>query len=248
MPAMRTSTFRLFLPLLVLCLAAQYALAGSATYHQSVAVVQEGGLSLELTNDSHVPITAFVVREISSSGAEERTYFDVYVDKGQPELPLAPGASIHKGLTGSAGTGQTGLQAEIPAVIFKDGSSAGDPVWTNIILARRARLHDRLLKLRDLLNSLVGTGIAPEAIAEKLRTSLIEEVKRLPDDDLRSVDTITFFDATAFFDRERPAKSDYALKLYLSQLERRALVLEYSRPDLDKIRALPVSIPIRTGG
>jgi len=95
------------------------------------------------------------------------------------------------------------------------------------------------------LSPLVGTGTSPGAIVDKLRASLTEAMKQLPDDDLRAVDTMAFFDATSTFDRVRQDKSENPLKLYLEHLEKRALVLEYSRPDLDTIRTLPLSIPKR---
>jgi len=68
-------------------------------------------------------------------------------------------------------------------------------------------------------------------------------VRKLPDDDLRSVDTMAFFDATSRFDRERQYKNERPLRLYLEYLEERTLALEYSRPNLGTIRTLPVSIP-----
>lgn len=246
MSAVWTSISRRILPLLILCLSAQHVLAGSPTYHQSLAVGQDGKPSLQLTNDSEVPISAFVITESSSSGAEARAYFDVYTAIGQSDLPIPPGTSISRTLSAFVGMDTSEVWAEVPAVIFKDGSSAGDPVWVNAILARRVRLHDRLLTLEDLLSPLVGTGISPGAIVEKLRTTLTEALKQLPDDDLRAVDTMAFFDATSTFDRVRQDKSENLLKLYLRHLEKHALVLEYSRPDLDTIRNLPLPKPERS--
>jgi len=232
--------------LFVLCVVAQHAVAGSPAYHHSITSGHDGKPFLQLTNDSDVPITAFVMTESSSSGTGDRTYFDVYTASGQSDLPIAPGTSVSRKLAAFAGTDMSQVGAEVPAVIFKDGSGAGDPVWINTILARRVRLHDRLLSVHDLLSPLVGTGISPRAVVEKLRISLTEAVKQLPDDDLRAVDTMAFFDATSTFDRERQNKSENTLKLYLKHLEKRVLVLEYSRPDLDTIRTLPLSIPKRS--
>jgi len=247
MPAMRISILhRLFLGF-VLCLTAQHSVAAPAIYHHGVTVADDGKRSLQLTNDSDVPITAFVVMEVSPAGKEDRAFFDIYTAPDS-SLPVPPGSSFTRKLSSLfSGTDLSKVSAEVPAVIFKDGSSAGDPVWINTILARRVRLHDRFLSLHDLLSPLVGTGISSGAIAKKLRTSLTGTVKQLPDDDLRAVDTMAFFDATSRFDREeRQARAERPLRLYLKYLETRVLVLEYSRPDLDTIRTLPLSIPKRS--
>ena len=212
----------------------------SGGYRHALIVENDGTRKVQVWNESDREITAFVIRESSASGTEERTYFDVYTTPGQSDLPIPPGTFISRRLSASAGTGE--VWAEVPAVIFKDGSSAGDPALINTILARRLRLHDRLLSLHDLLGPLVGSWISPGTIVEKLRTSLTEAVKQLPDDDLRAVDTMAFFDATSAFDRARQDKTESSLKLYLGHLERGALALEYSRPDLETIRTLPLSI------
>ncbi|HEY4901983.1 MAG TPA: hypothetical protein VIH89_00785 [Candidatus Sulfotelmatobacter sp.] len=205
MPKMWLCTSRRFLPFLVLCLAAQHALAGSPTYHQSVTVGKDGKPSLLLTNDSEIPITAFVLVEFPSLGMEGRTYFDVYTSVRDHVIP--PGASITRGLSFFPGSDPNKVRAEVRAVIFKDGSSAGDPVWINAVLARRFRLHDRFLALHDLLSERVGTGISREEILDLLRTAQADAEKNLPEDDLRVMDTVAFYGAISTFDTNRQAKS-----------------------------------------
>jgi hypothetical protein len=242
LPTRICKTSRRFLSLLTLCLAAQQALAGSPSYHQSISVGQDGKPSLQLTNDSDVPITAFVMVEFPSLGMEGRTYSDVYTSP-QEDHVIPPKASITRGLSSFAGSDPRKVRAEVRAVIFKDGSSSGDPVWVNAILARRVRLYDRTLSLHDLLNPLVGKGTSREAILDMLREAQADAEKRLPDDDLRVVDTVAFYGAISTLDKNREAPVDVVLKVYLQYLEKRALLLEFSRPDLDHIRTLPVTTP-----
>lgn len=76
-----------------------------------------------------------------------------------------------------------------------------------------------------------------------LRAAQADAEKQLPEDDLRVMDTLAFYGAISTFDKNRQAPVDVVLKRYLEYLEKRALLLEYSRPDLDTIRTLPVTTP-----
>ncbi len=233
-------TSRRFLSLLLFFATAHHALASSPSYHQSVSVDKDGKPLLQFTNDSELPIVALVMVEFPSLGMEGRTYSDVYT--GPRDKIIPPGASITLGLSSFRGS-ETKVRAEVRAVIFKDGSSAGDPVWVNAILARRLHLYDRYLSLHDLLNPLVGTGISREEVLEKLRAARADAEKQLPNDDLLVMDITAFYGAISTIDKNREAPLDVVLKVYLKDTEKRTLALEYSRPDLDTLRSLPVTIP-----
>jgi len=151
---------RRFIPLFWLCVVLQLRAEESPAYHQSVSVV-DGQPVLELTNDSEIPITAFVMMEFPSLGIEGRTYFDVYTNSR--EEVIAPGATTTRNLSSLKGS-EGKVRAEVRAVVFKDGSTAGDPIWINAILARRVHLYDRLLSLHDLLSKQGGAGVARERI------------------------------------------------------------------------------------
>ena len=233
-------TSRRFLSLLLFFATAHHALASSPSYHQSVSVDKDGKPLLQFTNDSELPIVALVMVEFPSLGMEGRTYSDVYT--GPRDKIIPPGASITLGLSSFRGS-ETKVRAEVRAVIFKDGSSAGDPVWVNAILARRLHLYDRYLSLHDLLNPLVGTGISREEVLEKLRAARADAEKQLPNDDLLVMDITAFYGAISTIDKNREAPLDAVLKVYLKDTEKRTLALEYSRPDLDTVRTLPVTTP-----
>lgn len=240
LPTWICKTSRCFLSLLALCVAAQQALAGSPSYHQSVSVGQDGEPSLQLTNDSEVPITAFVVVHFPSLGMEGRDYYDVYV--GSRDQAIAPGGSIVRSLSSFKGA-EDKVRAEVRAVIFKDGSSGGEPVWVKAILARRLRFYGRVLSVDDLLGPLVGTGISREAVLKTLRTAMEGVDSQFPEDDLRIMDDLVFHGAISTIETNREVPIDVVLKGYLKYWEQRALTLEYSRPNLDTIRNLPATIP-----
>ncbi len=233
-------TSRHFLSLLALCLAAQQALADSSRYHQSISLGQDGKASLQLTNDSDVPVTAFLIVHFPSLGMEGRDYYDVLI--GSHDQLIPPGGSIVRGLSSFTGS-ESKVRAEVRAVIFKDGSSAGDRVWVNAILARRLRFYDRILSVDDLLGPLVGTGASREAVLGVLRSAEADVDNKLPQDDLRIMDDLIFHGALSTFENNGDAPVDVVLKGYLKYWEKRALTLEYSRPGLDTIRTLPSAIP-----
>jgi hypothetical protein len=231
---------RRFLSLLALCLVAQHVLAYSPRYHQSVSVGPDGKPSLQLTNDSDVPITAFLIVHFPSLGMEGRDYYDVYTSPR--DRPISPGDSIIRGLSSFKGA-ENKVRAEVRAVIFKDGTSAGDTIWVNAILARRLRFYDRILSVDDLVSQLVGTGTSREAVVTKLRATEADVDRELPQDDLRIMDDLVFHGAISTFETNVDAPIDVVLKGYLKYWEKRALALEYSRPPLDTIRTLPQTIP-----
>ena len=212
---------------------------GSPPYHQWVEVGQDGNPSLHFTNDSDLPIIAFVMVEFPSLGMEGRTYSDVDTlperVRASRGVPIPSGASITLGLSRFHGA-ESKVRAEVRAVIFQDGSSASDSVWVNAILARRLRLYERTLSLHELLSQQMGTGISREGVLEMLRTAQADADKQLPEDDLRVMDEVAFYGAISTFEANRETKIDISLNGYLKFLEKRASELERSRPSLDSIR------------
>ncbi len=204
--------------------------ASTPAYHQDVVVGAEGKQLLQVTNDSQSPIAAFV-RVDFSTGLEGRTYYDAHINRF--DQPIAPGASLMFGL----GSNLSRVQDQVRAIVCEDGSSAGDPVWIDVIFARRIRLYDRLLSLHQLLRHQVGTGISREGIISLLRDAQANADNRLTDDDLRIMDDGVFGGAISTFDANREATVDHILNGYLKHLEERAAKLEHSQPDMDTLRA-----------
>lgn len=212
--------------------------AASAPYHQWVEAGQDGKPFLHFTNDSDLPIIALVMVEFPSLGMEGRTYLDADTMpvRALRGVPIQPGASITLGLSHFHGA-ESKVRAEVRAVIFQDGSTAGDSVWVNAILARRLRFYDRRLSLHELLRQQVGTGISREGVLNVLRAAQADADKQLSDDDLRVIDDVAFLGAISTFEANRKTKIDFVLRGYLKSLEKETGELERSRPSLDSIRA-----------
>lgn len=227
------------LPILFLFLAAQPSF-GSTKYHQKVSTGQDGPPSIVLTNDSDVPITAFLIVHFPSLGMEGRDYYDIYTSPSNEVV--SPKGSIIRMLSSFKGS-EDKVRAEVRAVIFKDGSSAGDPAWVNAILARRAHFYNRVRSVNDLLAPLIGTGASREGLIGMLRAAEADVDKEFPEDDLRIMDDLVFHGAISTFETNLKAPVDAVLKGYLKYWGRRALTLEYSQPDLGGIRTRPPTIP-----
>lgn len=228
------------LRLAVSCLSAQVAAPASHSYHHSVSLAENGKPFLQLTNDSNLPIAAFFMAEFPSLGMEGRTYYDYYVSDRQ--LPIAPGSAIIRGLSSFRGS-EAKVRAEARAVVFQDGTTAGDPVWVNAILARRLRFYDRTVSLYALLEKQVGTGISRDALVDLLKATQAEADQQLPEDELRVMDDLAFYGAISTIDKNRQVTVETVLQRYLGYLRLRAAKLKRSRPELDTVRTLPVSIP-----
>ena len=135
---------------------------------------------------------------------------------------ISPGGSVVRSLSSFKGT-ESKVRAEVRAVIFKDGSSAGDNVWVNAILARRLRFYDRILSIDDLLRPLVGTGVSREAVLESSGPPKQTSITNSREDDLRIMDDLVFHGAVSTFGNNRDAPVDVVLKGYLKYWEKRAL-------------------------
>jgi hypothetical protein len=175
--------------------------------------------------------------EFPSLGMEGRTYLDVDTIpvRALRGVPIPPGASTTLGLSYFQGA-ESKVRAEVQAVIFQDGSSAGDSVWVNAILARRLRFYDRRLSLHELLKRQVGTGISREGVLNVLRAAQADADKQLPEDDLRVIDDGAFLGAINTFEANGETKTDLVLNGYLKSLEKQISELERSQPSLDSIR------------
>lgn len=89
----------------------------------------------------------------------------------------------------------------------------------------------------------MGTGASREAVLRILRAAEADVDKQFPQDDLRIMDDLVFHGAISTFETNLEAPVDVVLKGYLKYWEKRILTLEYSRPDLDRTRTLPLAIP-----
>ncbi|HWG57682.1 MAG TPA: hypothetical protein VN661_01395 [Candidatus Acidoferrales bacterium] len=119
-----------------------------ARIHESLITTTAGGLTLSIHNLSSEAITACVFREVMPEVNGRRTgesaYFAdrIYSPHPSPrQLALNPGPNE----TGSfvvipdriSGRVTRPAEVSLMAVVFEDGSSAGDPTWISAIIERR---------------------------------------------------------------------------------------------------------------
>ena len=191
---------------------------------------------LRLTNTSALPITAYVV--VGSPYQDRGIVFGGYHDScifGRIDKPIANGQSA----THSAGYSMDSqfkmVRTEVPAVVFEDGSTAGDPTWIDAVLARRVRFYDRLMSVHDLLKQQIGTGPRLPSIIDKLQSAEASAHKQLPEDDLRVMDDTVFTGAIRTMEANSGTVDDL-LRVYIKHLEGETAELDRCQPSLDDIR------------
>ena len=128
------------------------------------------------------------------------------------------------------------VRTEVPAVIFEDGSTAGDSSWIDAVLARRLRFYDRLINVHDLLKQQIGTGASLPGVVDKLQSAQASADKQLPQDDLRVMDDIVFTSAISSIQPRSGQNVDDLLRAYIKHLEDEASQLNRCQPIVDTIR------------
>jgi hypothetical protein len=213
--------------------------ANSLTYRQEIVDGRDGRPMLRLTNTSALPITAYVMvgSPYEGRGIAFRDYRDSCIF-GRVDKPIGNGQSTTFSTGYSVNSQFKMVRTEVPAVVFEDGSTAGDPTWIDAVLARRVRFYDRLMSVHDLLKRQIGTGATLPAIIEKLQSTEGSAHKQLPEDDLRVMDDTVFTRAvdTMQANSKFGYKVDYLLGRYLKILSDETSELDRCRPSLDDIR------------
>lgn len=107
--------------------------------------MENGRYNISVENQGRLAIMAWAVdvTDNSSSSAAPsplHIFFDTAANYPQDQ-PLQPSSAMSKPIPGRLGTNSGGTNVAIRAVIFSDGSTAGDPGWIDKILARRRRMY-----------------------------------------------------------------------------------------------------------
>jgi hypothetical protein len=144
------------LALLTLVLSGASLAAQDERYSTSLEVNEHGQPILKITNLHSFPITGFLLTVNPNGQRSTRkneiddVFFDIYVEYRR-EKPIAPQESFSSGFPHFEGTPLAELAPQVRAVIFSDGTTAGEPAWVNRVLRRRARL---LTQLTAMLNTI----------------------------------------------------------------------------------------------
>jgi hypothetical protein len=240
MTGVMTRGFWQLAPLLWLSVFCTNTLAEAPSYRQSIIGSSEEPY-MQLSNDSPSPIAAYVMVQRPSIAIEGRSYYDEFVSPR--DLPIAHGESKRIRLGHLTGSDLNTLRATVNAVVFENGSSAGDATWVNVILARRVRLHERLLSLRALLELEVGKGLSRDELVGQLHALQEAVDQQTLADDLRVVDDTAIDGAILTFSAAQDFSVDPGITNYVNYLSMRILHLEQSLPKLDSLKGIPQIVP-----
>jgi hypothetical protein len=223
-------------------------IASPLKYRQETVAAQDGKPVLRLTNTSALPITAYVVVRSRHEDPEVqgRSYHDSCIF-GRVEKPIANGESTLESAGDQIDSHFEMVRTEVRAVVFEDGSTAGDSSWIDAILARRLRFCDRLMSVHDLLKQQIGTGAMLPAIIDNLQSAEASAHQQLPDDDLRVMDDTVFIRAISTMQANSKFgyTVDYLVGRYLKILSDQTSELNRCQPAMDAIRMRLANRPNR---
>src|SRR5712692_5520351 len=147
---------RLYLFLLIaIALLHHDSVAASNMYKISLATGTDGNPVLTIANTSQYSITAFAMTVDLSSGGrlvEYRSYYDIFVNY-QHDWPIGPGDSVTVPVAHVIGSDIRKLTPKVRAILFSDGTTVGEQVWTAALLTRRDRLRSRISSIHDLIQA-----------------------------------------------------------------------------------------------
>jgi hypothetical protein len=137
----------------VVGVAAIYCMGEGPHYAANVVITADSRPTIQLTNLSESPLTAFIITtEISDPklGHRVELYFDNVVNYGH-DRSLMPRKSAMIPLPFVVGSDPTMNSSKVRAVIFEDGTTFGELFWVRRLLARRNALLHNLQQVRTFL-------------------------------------------------------------------------------------------------
>lgn len=203
-------------------------------------------------NNSERPITALAITSDLSdsihaagvSGAlESRIYYDAYINI-RHDIPIFPHASTEIFLGYVLGSDLTKLTPRIRAVVFSDGSTAGEPEWAAALIGRRVRLHDQLVNIHDMLIAKLGLSSIGQ-LANDLTLAEVDMHKKVPQDEFRIMNDIAFDSVIRTLRTRHHDGSAESINRYVKKLEQRIAQLETFRLQGQPAGALVVPLPFQ---
>lgn len=155
--------------------AAQQAQPAEKRFAVTLKPTENGRYNISLDNQGRLAILAWAVEAMdnsSSSSASQplHVFFDTAANYPQDQ-PLQPGTSMTKAMPGRIGTIAAGVNVAVRAVIFADGSTAGDPAWIDKVLARRRRMYVAI----NSVEQIVRDGVAREQRIDQITSDVARE-------------------------------------------------------------------------
>jgi hypothetical protein len=139
---------------------AQQTQSAEKRFSVTLKPAENGRYNISVENQGTLAIMAWAVEVTDNSSSSAATaplhiFFDTAANYPQDQ-PLQPGAAGSKAIPGRIGASSTGANVGMRAVIFADGSTAGDPAWIDKILARRRRMYIAINKVEEIVRDAVG--------------------------------------------------------------------------------------------
>lgn len=143
----------------------------------SIAVVKEDAIpKVELSNWHNAAIEGFVItsEHAGAKGYQDTIIYDVHVNYKHDVL-IQPGSSQQIGLA-------VLNVREVPtptlrAVIFSDGTTAGEEFWIRQLLNKRKVLADTLGKVMSLLQDMIAQSLSRQQALSALQAAWDERIR-----------------------------------------------------------------------
>ena len=198
---------RIFAMVLVLCAFPAFAQDDGSAQPQpaekrfsvTLTPTESGRYSISVQNQGRLAILAWaaeVVDNSSSSAAPQplHLFFDTAANYPQDQ-PLQPGSSITKPINGRLGAG-AGSSVTMRAVVFADGSTAGDPAWIDKVLARRRRMYVAIGKVEEIVREDVGRDVRIDQITSDVARERLVARQQTEDADVNAATDRVYMVAT----------------------------------------------------
>jgi hypothetical protein len=187
--------------------AAQAMQAAEKRFAVSLRSAEDGRYNISVDNQGRLAILAWAVEatdNTSSSAAASplHLFFDTAANYPQDQ-PLQPGTSVSKPMLGRIGAGSASANVAMRAVIFSDGSTAGDPAWINKILARRRRMYVAINKVEEIVREDVGREQRIDQIVSNITRERMVARQQTEDADINAATDRVYSIATGLLSATR---------------------------------------------
>ena len=140
--------------------AAQQTQPADKRFSVTMKPTENGRYNISVENQGKLAIMAWAVEVTDNSSSSAAAvplhiFFDTAANYPQDQA-LQPATAGSKPIPGRIGASSTGANVVMRAVVFADGSTAGDPAWINKILARRRRIYIAINKVEEIVRDAVG--------------------------------------------------------------------------------------------
>jgi len=172
----------------------------------SLKPTENGRYNISVENQGRLAIMAWAVdvTDTSSSSAAPsplHIFFDTAANYPQDQ-PLQPGTAVSKPIAGRLGTGG-GANVAMRAVIFSDGSTAGDPGWINKILARRRRMYVAIGNVEEIVREDVSKEQRIDQIVSDITRERLVARQQTEDADVNAATDRVYSIATGLLNSTR---------------------------------------------